>query len=195
VDSGFRTATVYNWSRRHESGRVMAIKGTSGLQMLVGSPARVDVNLAGERLRRGAVVWPVGVDIAKGELYGALRLEQPLPGEPTPPGYCHFPEDYDQEYFQQLTAEELIPKMVRGYRRHEWTKVRERNEALDCRVYARAAAGVLGIERYSDAHWTGLEQQLSSAPAPPVRRQRRRGLERTLSEKLDDLMYRRGLRD
>jgi phage terminase large subunit GpA-like protein len=194
VDSGFRTATVYNWSRRHESGRVMAVKGTSGLQMLVGSPARVDVNMQGERLRRGAIVWPVGVDIAKGELYGALRLEPPLPGEPTPPGYCHFPEDYGQEYFQQLTAEELVPKVVRGYRRHEWTKVRERNEALDCRVYARAAAGVLGIERYSDAHWTALEEQLSNVPAPE-RRVRPRREQRSISEKLDDLMYRRGLRD
>ena len=37
----------------------------------------------------------------------------------------------------------------------------ERNEALDCRVYARAAAWILGADRWSDARWLELERQLA----------------------------------
>jgi phage terminase large subunit GpA-like protein len=31
---------------------------------------------------------------------------------------------------------------------------------LDCRIYARAAAITLGIERFTDRHWQNLEAQL-----------------------------------
>ena len=41
---------------------------------------------------------------------------------------------------------------------------RERNEALDCRVYARAAAWILGADRWSEAQWLELERQVA-APA------------------------------
>ncbi len=43
----------------------------------------------------------------------------------------------------------------------EWQKMRERNEALDCRVYARAAAWITGADRWSDARWQELERQLT----------------------------------
>ena len=44
--------------------------------------------------------------------------------------------------------------------RLEWQKLRERNEALDCRVYARAAAWIAGADRWSVEKWTDLEDQL-----------------------------------
>jgi phage terminase large subunit GpA-like protein len=31
--------------------------------------------------------------------------------------------------------------------------MRERNEALDCRIYARAAAIAIGVDRWSKARW------------------------------------------
>ena len=37
--------------------------------------------------------------------------------------------------------------------------MRERNEALDCRVYARAAAWILGADRWDEATWRRLEAQ------------------------------------
>lgn len=57
-----------------------------------------------------------------------------------------FPE-YDEHYFRGLTAEEQVVKVVRGYRKLQWVKRYERNEPLDCRVYARAAAAILGLDR------------------------------------------------
>ena len=65
---------------------------------------------------------------------------------------CHFPE-YDTEYFKQLTAEQLVTRIVKGFPKREWQKIRDRNEALDCRIYARAAAITLGIDRWSDQKW------------------------------------------
>ena len=40
-------------------------------------------------------------------------------------------------------------------------KLRERNEALDCRVYARAAAWIVGADRWSEARWADLEAQVA----------------------------------
>src|ERR1035437_9395774 len=56
--------------------------------------------------------------------------------------------------------------LVKGYRRHEWQKMRERNEALDCRVYARAAASRIGIDRYQDKHWLGIEERVGQPKRP-----------------------------
>ena len=100
----------------------------------------------------------MGVSLLKSELYQWLKLQC---GEDSqfPGGYCHFPQ-YEAEYFKQLTAEQLVTKTVKGYPKREWQKLRERNEALDCRIYARAAAITLGIERFTERHWQNLEAQL-----------------------------------
>ena len=38
--------------------------------------------------------------------------------------------------------------------------MRERNEALDCYVYARASASAAGLDRFEERHWRELEKQL-----------------------------------
>jgi phage terminase large subunit GpA-like protein len=49
-----------------------------------------------------------------------------------------------------------VTKVVKGYPKREWQKTRDRNEALDCRVYARAAAIAAGVDRWSDNRWEQL---------------------------------------
>ena len=39
-----------------------------------------------------------------------------------------------------------------------------RNEALDCRVYARAAASRVGIDRFQEKHWQQYERHLGMTP-------------------------------
>jgi phage terminase large subunit GpA-like protein len=97
----------------------------------------------------------------KEELYRWLRLDRPTEesGEPYPPGYCHFPQ-YGEEYFKQITAEQLVTRVVKGYRRTEWQKTRDRNEAIDARSYARAAAAVCGMDRFHEATWNALDERL-----------------------------------
>lgn len=158
IDSGFATQQIYNWVRKQPINFAMAIKGTDSGVTPLGLPTRVDLNINGKRLRRGAKVWSVGTSILKSELYQFLRLTQ-NEDESYPAGYCHFPK-YDSEYFKQLTAEQLVTKMVRGYQKREWQKTRERNEALDCRVYARAASISFGIEQFTETKWRNLEKAL-----------------------------------
>ena len=152
VDSGFNTQQIYNWARRHPMSRVIAVKGVSTERSLVGAASPVDVTISGKKLRRGYKVFPVGVDIAKSELYGWLKLPLPDEGAASPPGWCHFPE-HPQEFFKQLTAETLVTiTNRRGYTTLEWrVQPGRQNHALDCRVYARVAAAVLGIDRMRPA--------------------------------------------
>jgi phage terminase large subunit GpA-like protein len=49
-----------------------------------------------------------------------------------------------------LTTEQLVTKVVKGYPKREWQKILERNEDLDCRIYARAT---LEVDRFIDKQW------------------------------------------
>jgi phage terminase large subunit GpA-like protein len=46
--------------------------------------------------------------------------------------------------------------------------MRERNEALDCYVYARAAAAAAGLDRFDERHWCQLGSQLGVATSDPA---------------------------
>ncbi len=176
VDSGYAATEVYQWARK-QGHRVVVIKGDSRAAALLGNPAPIEIGPLGAKIKRGVKVWPVNSGMAKEELYRWLRLERPTDedlqqGQAFPPGYCHFPH-YSEEYFKQITAEQLVTKIVKGYRRHEWQKMRERNEALDCRVYARAAASRIGLDRYQDKHWQAIEDRMGvpktpDKPSPPA---------------------------
>jgi phage terminase large subunit GpA-like protein len=163
VDSGYNSSSVYSWGRKYPMSRVIAVKGMPSGGALIGSPSPVEINLRGKRPIRGYKVWPVSGAVAKSELYGFLQLDIPAEGEPLPPGWCHFPE-YDQEFFKQLTAEQLVAKKNRrGFTTLEWSLIPGReNHALDARVYARAAAELLGLSRFQESDWAALERQVGA---------------------------------
>jgi len=169
VDSGYNSQVVYRWVRRQRPDQVIAIKGVERFPLLIGPPKSVEVNERGRKVRRGVNLWLIGTDVAKKELYGFLRLDKPTHPERDgyPPGFSHFPE-YGEDYFNQLTAEQLVLRVdKRNYRRYIWQQVRERNEALDARVYARAAAAIIGVDRWSEENWNRLAQALGASPVTP----------------------------
>ena len=170
IDSGYATTQVYAWAKRQRPGLVAVVKGVDHGSAGVGHPKAMDLAeiRGGKKKRRGGTVYPVVGGIYKAELYGFLRLEAPAreSGEPFPAGYVHLGK-FPEEVFKQLTAEQLISKVVKFRTRTEWEKTRERNEALDCRVYARAAAAIYGVDRFGDRQWTQLEAHLAAAPAKP----------------------------
>lgn len=175
IDSGFLTQHVYNFVRRFPQNRVIAIKGVENLSMVVGASKYVDAKLQGKIHRRAVRVWNVGVSILKSELYGWLRQDPPIGKEETPPGFCHFPE-YDEEYFRQLTAEKVVIKRNRkGFAVSEWIKERERNEALDCRIYNRAAASMVGLDRMKERDAERLEKSDIAKPLKAVDTEKTRG--------------------
>ena len=110
----------------------------------------------------------------KAETYRFLRIERPSDedralGILDAPGTVHIPSWADTEWLKQLVAEQLVTiRNKRGYAHQEWQKMRERNEALDCRVYARAAAWILGADRWDEATWRRLEAQAGVETRPPV---------------------------
>ena len=109
-------------------------------------------------VRRGFRLWPVYTHAAKDELYGFLRLEPGIAGEPDPPGLCHFPE-YGDDWFRQLTAEHLVA--TRDRRRYEYEIIPGReNHWLDARVYARAAAAAEGLDKFCETDWRRYEAAL-----------------------------------
>lgn len=125
VDSGFQTQTVYRWCKKRADRRVWAIKGVGGHgKPLIMKPGR-------DKASRARFL-PLGVDLAKSEVYDALRA---APG----PAYQHFPKGhgYDQDHFDQLTSEERHVKYKLGARTFVWLKKKKnaRNEALDLAVY------------------------------------------------------------
>ena len=194
IDTGYETSAVYAWSRQVGFAQVAPVKGVEGFTRTspVTGPTYVDATIAGKRLRRGARLWTVATSTFKAETYRFLRQDRPTREEQAagalcPPGTIHLPDWADGEWLKQLTAEQLVTvKGKRGFTRLEWQKLRERNEALDTRVYARAAAWILGADRWPEARWADLEGQLgvaksdgpevgsATAPAIPTRPMPRR---------------------
>jgi phage terminase large subunit GpA-like protein len=77
------------------------------------------------------------------------------------PGCMHFSQALPATYFEQLTAERLVTRYLKGRPKLEWVKpAGRRNEALDLEVYALAAAYYLGLHRHTELHWQALEQRL-----------------------------------
>ena len=173
IDSGFETSAVYAWARQVGFAQVAPVKGLEGFNRAspVTGPTYVDATVGGKRLRRGARLWSVATSTFKAETYRFLRQDRPtvediVAGASFPPGTVHLPSWADGEWLKQLTAEQLVTvKSRRGFTKLEWQKLRERNEALDCRVYARAAAWIAGADRWPDARWADLEDQLGVANA------------------------------
>jgi phage terminase large subunit GpA-like protein len=186
IDTGYEAPAVYSWSRAQGFGQVSPVKGVEGFNRSspVSGPTFVDATEGGKRLRRGARLWTVAVSTFKAETYRFLRLERPTEegeagpsrqwrgvsrpnaeGAAFPPGSVHLPHWVENEWLKQFVAEQLVTvRTKRGFARLEWQKLRERNEALDCRVYARAAAWIAGADRWTDEKWRDLEDQLGAAP-------------------------------
>lgn len=121
---GHHTQQVYNFVRPRERRRIYGIKGAN-------RPGEPIWPKRASRKNTGRInLYTIGTDGAKDLIYGRLKIDEPGPG------YMHFPLQYDEEYFRQLTAEKVVYE--KGVRK--WIKKQgARNESLDIRVYATAA--------------------------------------------------------
>lgn len=133
IDSGgHHTKEVYKFCKAREARRVYAIKGKGGDGVpVVSRPSRNNLGRA--------LLFTIGVDTAKASIYSKLQILEPGPG------YVHFPigDLFDEEYFLQITAEQIVTRYRRGFAYRAWEKIRARNEAFDLAVYNLAALLIL----------------------------------------------------
>lgn len=130
IDSGFLSKRVYDFVREYQRMHIYAIKGVSTQGApIVGRPMRTG--------SRGVIVIPVSVPGVKDLLFARLQIDRPGPG------YIHFNQQCDRGYFDQLTAERPVVRIVKGVAIRQWQKIRERNEILDLWVYNIAALAIL----------------------------------------------------
>lgn len=136
VDSGDGAFTnnVYQYTKARERLHVYSIKGRGGLGVpFVGVPTKANVYKA--------TFFSLGVDSGKSLVMGRLAIED------EGAGFVHYPmqaeRGFNESYFKQLTAETLEKKFEKGVVKMAWKKIRERNEALDCAVYATAAMEIV----------------------------------------------------
>ena len=94
----------------------------------------------------GLLKYDINTLAYKDILYQRLALRRSVDGI-EPPNMLYFPSDYPMAYFDQLTAEEKRAKKVHGkIVGYQYTTIRDRNEALDCRVYCMAGLDILALQ-------------------------------------------------
>jgi phage terminase large subunit GpA-like protein len=176
IDTGYATQSVYQWARGQDRATVLPVRGVAAYDRLVpvAGPTKVEVMISGRKAKYGLGLWTVSVSFFKRETYKYLQLPKPTDeqlagGLSYPAGYIHLSDAVTDEWIKQLVAEQqVIVRSRHGFQaRTEWRQLRPRNEALDCRVYARAAVWLAGADRWSEARWRTLEEQLGLDPPPP----------------------------
>ena len=142
VDSGgHHTQAVYAFCQPRAGRNIWAIKGAPGPRPIW--PIRASKSTK----YKGFAVRLVGVDTAKDLIHARLKLK--CSKDEAAAGVCHFPGDYDDSWFDQLTIERRVTTYSSsGQMIRTWIAPKgKRNETLDVRVYAWAAYQGLTSER------------------------------------------------
>jgi phage terminase large subunit GpA-like protein len=136
--SGKTSDIVYRFCNRWQN--TFPIKGQStiktkknekGDEVIQGNTRRFRAS----NLDEDITLYLINTNYYKNQIYHNLKIgRQDI--EPQRPGFCDFPADYDEKYFNGLTAEERR----RDGSFHNPTG--RRNEPLDCRVYGLCAGDV-----------------------------------------------------
>ena len=166
IDSGgHHTQEVYHYARERAALGVIAIKGMGQKgKPPLGKASKVDVNFKGKALKKGAQLFPVGVDGVKSLLFGRLKHND------VGPGYLHFYPTITTDYFEELTAEKQILRFRNGFPERIWVKKSQSpNEALDELNYAYAALHRLYQKFDRRSIWDQLERQKEPKQAPTLR--------------------------
>jgi phage terminase large subunit GpA-like protein len=157
------TQAAYDYAKGRTGRRLFAGKGVPGWgKPIVEKPQRKQ---SGKNARK-VDLFLVGVDEAKlivmRRLASTVGAKQPGGG-----GYCHTPNDRDEDWYKQLTAEKLVTRYIKGQPVREWHKPdRARNEGLDCRVYAYAALKIM------NPSFKRLAERLGQAAPAAVQRRK-----------------------
>ena len=134
VDSGYLATEVYKFTAPRRRRNIYATKGVN-----TGLICNKGTWQGDKKARTRCILRTVNVDDAKTIIFRRLQIEEPGPG------YCHFPDHYDDDHFKKLTNEEKKIKRKKGLVvGHKWEQ-KGPNEPLDCRAYALGALEFLNV--------------------------------------------------
>ncbi|MHC1747446.1 MAG: phage terminase large subunit family protein [Cellulosilyticaceae bacterium] len=145
--------------------RIYGIKG-------IGGPGYALIHKQSRNTKNGVRIFIVGVDQGKELIMSRLNTKE------KGPGYCHFPlnreRNYDEIYMKGLTSEKrVVTTNKKGETKLEWIKKSgTRNEPLDLRNYATAAAQIL------NPNWEKLKKKLEDGINYMKRAPKPKGVER-----------------
>lgn len=179
-DTGYakNQRALYQYLRPRFGRLYFATKGSSNKWDQIWRQGRRD-----DRIR----LYLIGTNRAKALIYDRASIS--VEG----PGYCHFPntDDYDDEYFKQLLAEDSHTERANGVEMRIFEmpatpreNETDRNEALDIRVLALAALYIRGPVNWEAEEKKNLltippknaparSKQMGGFDSPAARRQRR----------------------
>ncbi len=177
IDTGYNTTTVYDYCSKFDQTKLIPVRGQDHQKVILASPKATNVLKNGKKV--GTVkLWNLGVSLLKSEVYSNLKklAKEGQDGKPEyPAGYMHFPQ-YSEEHFKRLTNEKLKYRVINGVRKAYWDDEGKRNEQLDCRVYARAAATLVGLDRMTEEDFERLHAgylSYSTEKQPPKKNVKR----------------------
>ena len=161
IDAGFETDTVLEFCRRHGPARLIAIRGVAGdFTPRIAKVQRERSAKTGTVLKYARNFFNIGVSQFKLQLYRDLEKD-----DPNAAGYVAFPNNCEDRFFQELVSKSRVPVKRMGQTTWVWTKPdRQRNEILDCTVYACAASIKYGIAWISYIGWQKLREQRETPP-------------------------------
>ena len=166
MDRGHNTPQVNALWMRSQCPRFYLVRGSDNLSSRL-SMEKED-KAGGSRdattnKYRGSIYkyYDVGVSTLKAEIYSNLVKQELIQDGKIieTPKIMYFPDDYDEEYYRQLVSEEYTPSS-KSNKKGSWNKTRNRNEVLDCTVYALAMWYKLDIHRWGANEYDLLEKQL-----------------------------------
>jgi len=126
---GHRTKAVYEYVKHRLPNKIFGIKGASTLNAPVVNKQLKNLTMNDSNL------FIIGTTTIKDDFYARLGITE------RGYNYVHFPtlDIIDDKFFKMLTAEKRDEK-------GKYIKVRTRNEAIDCMVYAIATLTILDIK-------------------------------------------------
>ena len=138
VDSRYLSESVHNFTGRYAGAYSAAGEPTEPK----GWPSKIQqVTAKGKGRKR----YRINTHVIKRDLYNALQAQ--VPG----PSYVHFPAQTESSFFDQLTAEVLRTKIVKGRPVQSWVpKGGCPSHWLDCTSNARAALSMFPGRHIND---------------------------------------------
>ena len=164
IDEGYSTNEVYAFCISQGMHRIVPVNGLDTQSVPISSPQAVWLKKDGKK-ELSLQHININTDYYKSALYAHLRLSRTdVTGPNGPELFCHFPKTYQEDHYKRLTNEKKIASIgTNGREKAHWKKL-GRNEQLDCRVYAMAAATLFGIDSFTDDDYDRMTGSIKPLP-------------------------------